>query len=223
MATLQNTLFKMKKLLFFLLFAPITVVANFYPGTIILNDGTVKIGWVQPPPFSSYQEILFKLDLEKTSQSFHINDVNKFEIINANKLKILFTTVILAEFKPFDTTVIIINKKKSWVRVIKDDNLKLYATFDEFMPIIGLEPLYLDVNSTTKFYLKKPNKNFALYFFLTKGSGVRISDFSGLKKLIHLHFKEDCPKILSLYSKPDFKEHGVIYIVDLYNKNCFVD
>lgn len=213
----------MKKLLFLLLFIPITVAANFYPGTITFNDGNTKIGWVEPPAFSGYQDILYKLDMEKASELFHINDVSKFEIINTNKLKILFTTVILAEFKPFDTSVIIVNEKKSWVRIIKDGKLKLYATFDEYMPIIGVEPLYLNVNATTKFYLKKPNENYALYFFLTKGSGIRISDFSGFKKLIQLHFEKDCPKILSLYSRADFEEHGLIHIVELYDMNCADD
>lgn len=213
----------MKKILFIVLFIPIAVTANFYSGTITFINGTTKTGLIEPPPFSGYQEILFKVDFEKTSEIYSINDIQKFEILNRNKLRILFTTATLAEFKAFKTDIIIIGEKKSWVRVIKDGKLKLYASFEEFMPIIGVEPLYLDVNSTTKFYLKKPNEDFALYFFLTKGSGIKLIDYSGFKKLIQLHFDKECPKLVANYNKADFEKYGIIQIVNLYEKICSGD
>ena len=112
----------MKKLLYLLLFFPLLGYSTYYKGKITFNDNTIKEGLIEIPEYYS-QKIKFKIDNDSKSEKFEIEFVKSFEIVNSKNDIVFFETIILATPNVFNSEKLNIEKKKSWVRVVKKSKI----------------------------------------------------------------------------------------------------
>ena len=66
----------MKKLILLLLLCPLSMWAKFYPGTITMNDGSTKSGYVDPPWWDS-NKVSFKPTEKGKTEKIEIENVKE--------------------------------------------------------------------------------------------------------------------------------------------------
>lgn len=215
----------MKKLLLLFILVPFSVFAKFYDGTITFNDGTTKTGLIEIPEDGSKQEISFKTDLKAKAEKISIDDVKGFDITSGKNLTpTKFVTIYLAKGALYGTKEAKVDKKKSWVRVEKEGGITLYSSYIGYRPggrmgIIssaGWPP-------QTYFYLGRPDKDYAVFFWMyieSAGTTIAINNFKVIKRLTETHFETKCPELHTFVEKDDFKTNGIDRIVELYDEHC---
>ncbi|MES2544799.1 MAG: hypothetical protein V4548_07930 [Bacteroidota bacterium] len=199
----------MKNLLLLFILIPFSALAKFYPGNIILNDGTSKKGFIEIPAYND-AKIKFKADKKEKAESFEIGLVKSFEIVNDENITLKYVTIFLANQKPFKPSEFTVDKKKSWVMIVKEGKINLYSVY---------------FNSATdegySFYIKKEKDDHALFISQSFGGGnICMNCFTTLKSTIKTIFEKDCPKLSDLLDKNDLKKNGLSRIVELYEENC---
>ncbi len=115
----------MKKEIVLFLLMPLMVLAKFRSGTIFLNDGTSKNGFLEIPNYDD-AKIKFRSTEKASTEKFKIEEVKNFEVINDDNIKVFYETLYLANFKIFSTTEIKVDKNKSWVKIVKQGKITLY-------------------------------------------------------------------------------------------------
>lgn len=213
---------QMKKLFYLILFIPLLGYSTFYKGTITFNDDTIKEGFIEIPEYYS-QKIKFKIDNNSKSEKFEIDIVKKFEIVNSKNDTVFFETIILATPNVFNSEKLNIDKKKSWARVIKKSKISLYSVSEGWSNGVGVSPGATSSTPYSKYYIKKPNAEYAIYFHMILGSSgltIAVNNFNSIAKTSKIIFNDDCPKILERINKEEFKTKGLVTIVDLYDETC---
>lgn len=215
----------MKKLLLLLVLVPFSVFAKFYDGTITFNDGTTRTGLIEIPEDGSKQEISFKTDLKAKAEKISIDDVKGFDITSGkNPIPTKFVTIYLAKGALYGDKEAKVDKKKSWVRVEKEGGITLYSSY------IGYRPgTRMGAASTsgwpaqTYFYLGRPDKDYAVFFWMymeSAGTTIAVNNFKVIKRLTETHFETKCPELHTFVEKEDFKTNGIVRIVELYDEHC---
>ena len=215
----------MKKLLLLFILVPFSVFAKFYDGTITYNDGSTKKGLIEIPEDGSKQEISFKNDLKAKAEQISINDVKSFEITSGkNPVATKFVSIYLAKGPLFGTKECKVDKKKSWVRVEKEGGITLYSSYIGYRP--GMRMGGVSTSGwppETYFYLGRPDKDYATYFWMyieSAGTTIAINNFKVIKRLTAAHFETKCPELENFIDKDDFKTNGIVRIVELYDEHC---
>lgn len=204
----------MRKLFLLCLIIPVSVFAKFYNATVTFTDGTSKKGFVELPEYADDTKLKFKSEEKGKTEKLEIDLIKGFEITSDKNETIKYTTIFLAEPKPFTKDQHKLGTKKSWVRIIKEGKITLYATFDSYNPGNG-------TGGASTYYIQKGNEKDA-YFIADGISGfnININAFSVLKTYSHSIFETDCPKLTELLNKDDLKKNGLSRIVDIYEANC---
>lgn len=214
-----------KKIALLFILAPFMVFAKFYDGTITYNDGSTKTGLIEIPEDGSKQEISFKTDLKAKAEKISINDVKGFDITSGkNTIPTRFISIYLAKGALYGTKEVKVDKKKSWVRIEKEGGITLYSSY------IGYRPGMRAGNVTTSgwppetyFYLGRPDKDYAVFFWMyieSAGTTIAVNNFKVIKRLTESHFETKCPELHTFVEKEDFKTNGIVRIVDLYDEHC---
>jgi hypothetical protein len=215
----------MKKLLLLFVLVPFSVFAKFYDGTITFNDGTTKTGLIEIPEEGSKQEISFKTDLKAKAEKISIDNVKMFDITSGkNPIPTRFVTIYLAKGGLYGTKEAKVDKKKSWVRVEKEGGITLYSSYIGYRPggrmgaisTSGWPP-------QTYFYLGRPDKDYAVFFWMyieSAGTTIAVNNFKVIKRLTETHFETKCPELHNFIEKEDFKTNGIVRIVELYDEHC---
>jgi hypothetical protein len=217
----------MKKILFLFVLIPFSVFAKFYDGTITFNDGKTKTGLIEIPEEGSKQEINFKTDLKAKAEQISINDVKSFEITSGkNPVPTKFVSIYLAKGPLYGTKECKVDKKKSWVRVEKEGGITLYSSYIGYRPGIrggGGAVATSGWPAQTYFFLGRPDKDYAVFFWLymeSSGTSIAVNNFKVIKRLTESHFETKCPELESFIDKEDFKTNGIVRIVELYDEHC---
>ncbi|AWG26618.1 hypothetical protein [Flavobacterium kingsejongi] len=212
----------LKKLLVLLLLLPLSVFAKFYQGTITLTNGTVRQGYIKLPTEPTDSKIKFRAEEKGKNEKYKINEVREFEIINDDKETIRFTTIYLGSPRLFNHSEFKIEKKKSWVSIVKEGGIALYGAHYAPRAGSGMHPGTSSSPGGVVFYIQRPGETHALYLYTIENFSftIAINSFKELRKIIKLYFDKICPNLESLITKADFKENGLSYIVNLYDENC---
>ena len=215
----------MKKILFLFIFIPFSVFAKFYDGTIIYNDNSTKKGLIEIPEEGSKQEINFKTDLKAKAETVSINDVKGFEITSGkNLVATKFVAIYLAKGPLYGTKECKVDKKKSWVRVEKVGGITLYSSYIGYRPGVRMGAASTSGwPAQTYFFLGRPDKDYAVFFWLymeSAGTSMAVNNFKVIKRLTADHFETKCPELENYIDKEDFKTNGIARIVELYDEHC---
>jgi len=210
----------MKKLLLLFFLVPFSVFAQFFSGTVTLNDGSTKTGLIELPN-SSDQTIKFKLSQKEKIEKISINDVKNFQIKWQNDT-IEYETMFLSEGKKDKENNFKVDKEKSWVQIEKrGKNLDLVSIRYSNSGVLGAAGQTSE--SGRVMYIKRHANNFAIYFFPIMESGgltFQINFYKALMNSIKYHFENDCPKIIELTTKEQLKNKGLGLIVELHDEYC---
>ncbi|MFD2600756.1 hypothetical protein [Flavobacterium suzhouense] len=215
----------MKKLLLLLLLYPVlAIAADFYPGTVTLNSGTERTGWIETPEAND-QELKFRTEKDGTTEKLSIDDVKKFTVkVDDGELTFyaLKPSNIKAFKKEFTTP-----DKKSWARMMVQGNsvsiVRLYyytagrqaTSANSVVPSAMSEKSYI-------YYYWKPENDYCTYLFMNKAPTINTGSaaFKQIKYATEITFGNDCPAMAEKMDKDDFKQHGFKHLVELYEENC---
>lgn len=217
----------MKKLVLLFILVPFSVFAKFYDGTITYNNGSTKTGLIEIPEDGSKQEISFKTDLKAKAEKISIDDVKGFEITSGkNTVPTKFISIYLAKGPLYGTKEVKVDKKKSWVRIEKEGKITLYSSYIGYRPGVrggGGAVATSGWPPQTNFYLGRPDKDYAVFFWMyieSAGTTIAVNNFKVIKKLAAAHFETKCPELENFIDKDDFKTNGIMRIVELYDEHC---
>lgn len=207
----------MKKLILLVFLIPFMSFAKFYKGTITMNDGSLKNGYIELPEYPDDAKIKFRTEEKGNNEKLEIDTVKGFEIINDKNEVVRYTTVFLAEPKIFTNDQFTLDKKKSWVKIIKEGKITIYSAYATYSQGSG-------TGGFSTCYIKKTDEDYAYFFADGGGNGggfsINMNGFSTLKKYLGKIFEKDCPKLVDLIEKEDIKKNGLVRIVELYEQNC---
>lgn len=193
----------MKKIVMLFIVIPIAVLAQFEKATITFADGSTKKGYVNVPDQPNNTNLRFKFEENSEIEKLNIDTIRSFEVVIEEGKTIQYATIYVAYTNPFHPQKISVNKRKSWVRVVKEGRITMYA----------LDKLNYNImlNSTSFYCLKKENQDYAIYLgdymYGTEGNWrFNLSNFNTFKDAIRQHFKDECPQLSDLIDKEDFKK-----------------
>jgi len=221
----NNSTLVSKKLLLLFVLVPLSVFAKFFEGTVNFNDGTSKTGLIELPAESGEQTLKFKTDLKAKAESFDISNVKGFDITNGkNETPTKFVSIYLAKGPLFGAKECKVDKKKSWVRIEKEGGITMYSSYIGYRPGMRMGAA-TDSGwpAQTYFYLKSPDKDYAVFFWMymeSSGGMIAVNNFKVIKKLVAAHFETKCPELENFIDKDDIKTNGITRIVDLYDEHC---
>jgi hypothetical protein len=200
----------MKKLLLLLLLLPFTALAKFYKGEIVLNDSTVKPGYIEIPTSHNQRKIRFKANPEADVEKFSAEDVTRFYVENAGEQEtetLFYITCRLADNKMIGNGFKV-EKSKSWVRIQYSGTLNIVTA-----------NYYQNGTSGFIYYVHFPEEGTAVYLgAFYGGMSITNQEFVELKRQIARVFEEKCPELAENLTKEDCKRLNSI--IDLYNKHC---
>jgi len=208
----------MKKLILLFVIFPFVSFAKFYKGTVTMNDDSLKKGFIELPDYPDDSKIKFRSEEKGKNEKLDIDTVKGFEIVNDNNETIEFIAIYTAHQ---GSNKLNIDKKKSWVSIIKLGKINLYRTYESGSPATMGVPGSGSSGGFT-YYINRPEDNFVIYIDISIGGGFNFCGncFSQMKKNLSRIFENDCPKFVDLIEKDDFKKNGHVRIVELYEQNC---
>lgn len=197
-----------------LLLVNFTVSAKFYKGTILLMDGSSKNGYIDLPDYPDDKKLKFREEENGKTEKIEIDLVKSFDIVNDENDTVKYITICLAEPKAFTKNQYKIDNHKSWVKVVKEDKINIYAAYYAYSP--GSK-----TGGGSSIYIQKVNAEYACYLDSSFGGlTFTMGAFANLKRNLENIFENDCPKLAQLLTKEDMKKKGYEYIIELYDKNC---
>lgn len=202
----------MKKLILLFFLIPFSVFAKFYQGSLTLNSGSILKGFIEIPNYDD-SKIKFRSEKNALTDKYKIEDVKGFEIINEDNQTIKYTTLILVRPKIFKPSELKINKKKSWVCLIKEGKINLYSAY--YFNQSGR-----DISYGYLFYIQKTDEKFARYIYEGIRSPVIGDRYAQLKNYLKLYFEKDCPNLLKSIENDDLDKNGLERIVEIYDQFC---
>ena len=111
---------------------PFTVFAKFHKGTVYLNDGTSKVGYVEVPDYPDDAKLKFRDDKKGKTQKIEIDLVKGFDVTTDEDKTYNYITMLLAQPKVFTNDQFKLDTKKSWVRIVKEGKLDIYQTYSVY-------------------------------------------------------------------------------------------
>lgn len=201
----------MNRFFLLLFFIPFSLFAKFFPGTITVYDGVKKNGFIEIPSNYNDSHIRFRVEKNGKTENFEIDFIRSFEIVNDGNITENYISIYLGN--PDSKGDIYIDKKKSWVKIIKEGTISIYTAMLPFLPD----------NASSRgigYYIKRPNEHHGLYLGVGKKEFNFCTDFNTLKNILKVYFEKDCPALSDLIISVDLQNNGLGQIVELYEQNC---
>lgn len=212
----------MKKIVLLFVLVPFVSFAKFYKGTVTMNDGSFKKGFIEMPDYPDDAKLKFRTEERGSTEKLEIETVKEFEIVNDKNKIVKFITIFLATPKIFTKDQFTIDKKKSWLRIEKEGKISLYSNTVAFSS--GMAPSGGSISGSgggISYYIRKGTDNHAYVIdYVFGGLNFCPTCFNQMKKTISRIFEKDCPKLVDLIVKDDIKKNGYGRIVELYEQNC---
>jgi hypothetical protein len=211
----------MKKLFILLVLIPFMSFAKFYKGTVTMNDNSLKKGFIELPEYPDDAKLKFRAEERGSTEKLEIDSVKGFEIINSENETINFVTLYTAYKGKGD--YIKIDKKKSWLRILKEGKISLYNASGASSSVISPSGGSMPGSSSggAIYYIRKGTENYVFIIDQVFGGFTACGNcFSQMKKTLSRIFEKDCPKLADLIVKDDIKKNGYVRIVELYEENC---
>lgn len=205
----------MNRIFLIILLTPFLCNAKFYKGMVTMNDETIKKGFIELPEYPDDAKLKFRPEEKGKTEKISIDFVKGFEILNDKNIVVRYTTIFLADPKPFTKDQFKLDDKKSWVKILKEGKISIYYAY----------AVYNSGSGTGGFgsaYIKKGNEKYA-YFIMDGGGGglnFNMNGFHEFKKYFSKIFETDCPKLIEAVNKDDLNKNGLTFLVDIYEQNC---
>jgi len=210
----------MKKILLIILLFPLGVFAQFYSGTITFNDGTNKSGLIKLPKYKD-SKLNFKSEKKAKTEKFSIENIKGFEITNDDDELENYIPMRVGNNKILNPKKFNIDKKKSFVKIIKQGKISVYAIRYISSTSSGRANGGINVvnNVADAYYLQRENDDFAFSI------GTHRHDLNFLVGInfyvaIEFNFAEICPNFVNLLKEADLSVKEFSKIVDIYEENC---
>lgn len=200
----------MKKLLLLLLLLPFTALATFHKGELILNDSTVKAGYIELPNSHDQKKLRFKATEDGDVEKFTAEEVKSFHVEGLGDYKneaYYYVTCKLADNKMIGEGFRVA-KGKSWVRL-------------EYAGTINIVTATTYQNGTwgALYYVHFPKEDVAKYLGVFYGGmSITNEEFTEVKRQAARIFDDKCPDVSKNLKKADTKRPNVI--IELYDKYC---
>lgn len=205
---------------------PFVTFANFHPGVMTLNDGTIKKGLIEIPDDSENSKIKFKSDEDAKKEKIALELIKSFVVYNDKNQSQKFIITHLAYFNPFSKeNNFRKHNKLACVAVAREGKLTLcyawFMTAGAGGGAVGGATVTGGSTSGETFIYKEGN-DYALEFYQgsLKGFNISVNSFKHLKDMITKHFGNECPKLVDLINKEDIKKNGITRVFELYEQNC---
>ena len=211
----------MKKLILLFVLIPFVSFAKFYKGTVTMNDGSVKNGFIELPEYPDDAKLKFRTEERGSTEKLEIDNVKAFEIINGENKTIKFISSYTAYKGNGD--LIKLDKKKSWLRILKEGKISLYIASSGGSSVMSPSGGSMPGSSSggAIYYIRKGTENYVFIIDQVFGGFTACGNcFSQMKKTLSRIFEKDCPKLADLIFKDDIKKNGYVRIVELYEENC---
>ena len=207
----------MKNLL--LLFA-LLIFNQFYAGDfqeakIKFSNGKEISGLVKVPKFDD-KKIKFKANEDAKKEEFEVEDLDRIEFYKSGKLDFALISTkaySISFFKRSKTPT----KQKGLLQELYIGKLKIYfnSQTDTNYRTNGLH----SVSSQMNIFFQRPTDDFPSICCIEYG-GMAFGGASANMKVMKAFFEKDCPKLVELLDKKEFKEKSYPYVGELYDKTC---
>ena len=207
----------MKHLLLFLfIILPFSVFAGMFKGTVTLNNGTVKYGYIHVPKYYA-GKLKFRENPNARLEKIMIDDVKEFTVFDRQNNAVSYVPVKTSEPGLFSSAYKT-RSKKSWLQVVQKGSLNLLVLYYDVPAVNGA----VGTNYTPGYglYVQKQGDDFCSYVYLAPLNHYRTSrDYKDLKAALALVFT-DCPDMAAAFKEEDFKTYCHKIITDLYERYC---
>jgi len=199
----------MKNLFILLLLCPLSLWAKFYPGTVTMNDGSTKSGFIEPPVWDS-NKLSFRATEKGKTEKLEIENVKEVNYTDSKGATMRLIALTLAQPKMFKAEYKI-DKDKSWVLVEKaGKGLNLVSIYESGMNGAGWG-----------FFVHKPGEDIAKFIFMRYDDAtLMMMKYKFIEPYIKLNFEKECPDMVKAFTEEVFDEKGVTVVVDLYDEHC---
>ena len=154
-------------------------------------------------------KVSFKTAEEAKKEKIESAGIQKIEYSNTEGIYIaerLFATTANVFTGKFSNS-----KKKGWFYIIYEKNVKVGVIFEEgsSKPNAGNTSTVVKLGSASYFFGKAKSDNLVFGFFKSAGKSLAIGTDSLIRKMSKEAFS-DCPKLIEIIDKEDFKADTVI-------------
>lgn len=210
----------MKKILLLLLLLPFSALAEFYPGTIIFTNGSIKTGFIEEPKGKD-NKVIFKVDGKAKEEKFKAEEIKSFQLTNADNVVEQYTVIILGNNKILNPKSFNLDSKKSVVRVIKQGKITIYGV--RFLKgslkgnnIVGMNNTKYESEA---YYMQRGDEDFAFAIGIWQSDLNFMTGFN-LYQVVEFNFKDTCPLFVEELKKAGLKNTEFAKIVDIYEATC---
>lgn len=210
----------MKKIMLLVLLAPLTALADFYPGSITFVNGSIRSGLIEEPKGKD-SKVVFKSDEKAKEEKFKTEEIKSFELINADNAVEHYITIILGNNKILNPKSFNLDSKKSVVRIIKQGKITIYGV--RFLKGSLKGNNSVGMNNTRyeseAYYMQRGNEDFAFAIGIWQSDLNFMTGFN-LYQVVEFNFKDTCPQFVEELKKADLKNTEFAKIVDIYESSC---
>ncbi|PHK30463.1 hypothetical protein VF13_39635 [Nostoc linckia z16] len=211
----------MKKLLFLLLLTPAFAFAEFYPGTITLNNGTTKTGLIEEPS-GELSKVVFKADAKAKEEKIKTEEIKGIELTNADGEVEHYVMMTLGRNKLFNPKQINKDSKKSLVRIINKGRIAIYGM--RFLKSSLKGNNAVSMNNTRyqaeNYFMQREGDDFA---FAIGSWGADLPFMTGpqLDMVVQFNFEDRCPAFVkSVKERTTMTNRQFGELVDMYEAAC---
>ena len=217
----------MRKLIYLLMLIPFVSFAKFHSGIMTFTDNSTKKGFIEIPDDSENNKIKFRLEEKGSTEKYPLEQIKSFIVYNEKGQEVKFAITHLAYFNAFSKdNSFRAHKKWACVKVIKEGKINLYSAW--FMTTgagggaIGGATITGSFTSSGDLYLNREGQDYSLEFYEADASGfsITVNSWKYFMTIVEKHFGKECPDLVKLINKDDFKKNGYGRIVELYEQNC---
>lgn len=210
----------MKKVILLLLLLPFTAMANFYPGSITFVNGSVKTGLIEEPKGKD-NKVVFKAGEKAKEEKFKTEEIESFQITNADNVVEEYVTIILGNNKILNPKSFNLDSKKSVARIIKQGKITIYGV--RFLKSSLKGNNSVGMNNTRyeseAYYMQRGGEDFAFAIGIWQSDLNFMTGFN-LYQVVEFNFKDSCPQFVEELKKADLKNTEFAKIVDIYESSC---
>lgn len=211
----------MKKALFFLLLLPFTVFAEFYPGTITLNNGATKSGLIEEPS-GAVSKVVIKSDAKAKEEKVKVEDIKAMQLTNADDETEQYATIILGRNRLFSPKEFNKDSKKSLVRIINQGRITIYGM--RFLKSSMKGNNAVSINNTRyqaeNYFMQREGDDFA-FAIGTWGADLPFMSGPSLDMVVQFNFEDRCPAFVkSVKDRTTMTNRQFGELVDMYEAAC---
>ncbi|NMH28811.1 hypothetical protein [Flavobacterium silvaticum] len=209
----------MKNLVLLIFLFPVIAFAQYNPGTVTLNDGSVKSGFIEIPEFQD-SKLKFRSTEKASVEKLKVETVKEFEITNREGQTEKFITLKTARNRNLRDGFKI-NEEKSFLKIVKKNRIAIYIAHFKGTTTMGRASGGISSQQFggDKYFLQREGDDFA---FSIGDHRYDLDFMTGMSTyaVIHENYKEICPEFIEKLKQADLPVSRFGEFVDIYDTAC---